>query len=102
MQSYRIIVSTAAISDLDGIVDYIVRHNLPDAGNRYRFRVVEKLKSLEYSADSLPFSRMNMARRIHPNAKCMSIMNRKWTVVFHIDVPFVVIDRILPSSLMTY
>ena len=34
------------------------------------------------------------------NEKTLPIMNHKWTVVFHIDGDFVIIDRFIPSKLM--
>ena len=39
-----------------------------------------------------------MAKSIHPKAETLTIINRKWTVVFHIDDDFVIVDRIFPSK----
>ena len=39
-----------------------------------------------------------MAKSIHPKAETLTIINRKWTVVFHIDGDFVIVDRIFPSK----
>ena len=32
--------------------------------------------------------------------RLLSIMNKKWTVVFHIEIDTVIVDRILPSKMM--
>ena len=39
-----------------------------------------------------------MAKSIHPKAKTLTIINHKWTVVFHIDGDFVIVDRIFPAK----
>ena len=38
------------------------------------------------------------ALKIHPEAKTLPIMKHRWTVVFHIEGDYVIVDRILPSS----
>jgi hypothetical protein len=41
-----------------------------------------------------------MAKLIHPHAKTMNIIHHRWTVVFHVDGEYVVVDRIIRSSRM--
>ena len=43
-----------------------------------------------------------MAKLIHPHAKTMNIINHRWTVVFHIDGEYVVVDRIIRSSRIAF
>jgi len=38
-------------------------------------------------------------RQIHPKARRMVSHNRRWIYVFHIDGPFVIVDRILPAKM---
>ena len=45
-------------------------------------------------------ARYRTARAIHPEAKTLSIMEHRWTVVFHTKDDYVIVDRILPSSTM--
>ena len=92
MRNYRVIVSNDATDDLDGMVRYIA--------SLYRVEILGKLASLSYTADMYRYSQFATARRIHPKAKTLFIMNHKWTVVFHIDGNFVMIDRFIPSKLM--
>ena len=70
MQKYDVIVSSDATTDLDEIADYIASIYRPET-------------SLSYSAGTYRSSPYIMARMIHPEAKTMSIINHKWTVVFH-------------------
>lgn len=69
---------------------------------RYLQRVREEVETLSYLAPMLPLSKYELPKRFHPNAKTYVIGNRKLTVVFHIDGDYVVVDKILPSALITY
>ena len=100
MQSYQIAVSNAAVADLDGIASYVASLYRPESGRREGNKLLGQLASLSFTADILAYSRFAVAKAIHPKAKTLSIVNHRWTVVFHIDGDFVVIDRILPSKMM--
>ena len=71
---------------------------LNDKDKKYVNRVLGQLAALSYSADAYQYSRFKMAKSIHPKAKTLTIINRKWTVVFHIDGDFVIVDRIFPAK----
>ena len=43
-----------------------------------------------------------MVKLIHPHAKTMNIINHRWTVVFHINGEYVVVDRIIRSSRIAF
>ena len=98
MRSYKIIVSDEAIHNLDDIVAYISSIYRLEAGVKYKDRVLASIKCLLYSADCFPISKSRVLKRIHPNARRLIIMNKKWNVVFHISGKFVVIDRLIPSK----
>ena len=100
MQSYQIAVSNSAAADLDGIASYVASLYRPESGHRYVNKVLGQLVSLSYTADIHPLSRYTNAKTIHPKAKTVSIVNHRWTVVYHISGGFVIIDRILPSKMM--
>ncbi len=100
MQKYDVIVSSDATTDLDEIADYIASIYRPETGHKYVDRILGKISSLSYSAGTYRISPYIMARMIHPEAKTMSIINHKWTVVFHIEQSNVIVDRIIPSSLI--
>jgi len=100
MKTYKVIYSKVAIGDIDEVVEYIAGIYRKESGLRYKNRIQAQLDSLAFCADALPFSRHKMVKLIHPEAKTLSIMNRRWTVVFHIDGKFVLVDRIIPSKLI--
>ena len=100
MQKYNVIVSSDATTDLDEIADYIASIYRPETGHKYVDRILGKISSLSYSAGTYRISPYIMARMIHPEAKTMNIINHKWTLVFHIEQSNVIVDRIIPSSLI--
>lgn len=100
MRNYKVIVSNDAVDDLNGMARYIASMYRVESGHNYVNRILGKLASLSYTADIYQYSRFPMAKKISPLAKTLSIMNHKWTVVFHIDGEFVIIDRFVPSKLL--
>ena len=100
MHSYEVIVSNEAYSDLDEMALYIAKLYRPESGHNYVNRILGQLAALSYTADIYQFSHLITAKRIHPQAKTLSIMNHRWTVVFHTESTYVIIDRIIPSKMM--
>lgn len=100
MHVYKVIVSNKASLDLDAMAEYIASLFRPESGHNYVNRILGQLAALSYTADVYPFSRYTTAKRIHPQAKTLSIINHRWTAIFHIDGNFVIIDRIIPSKMM--
>ncbi len=100
MKTYKVIVNNEAVSDLNGISEYVAGLYRPESGHNYANRILGQLASLSYTADIYQRSRFSVAKKIHPNAKTVSIMNHRWTIVFHIEGQYVMIDRIIPSKMM--
>ena len=100
MRNYKVIISENASSDLDAMAKYISTLYRVESGHNYVNRILGQLASLSYTADIYQYSKFVIARKIHPFAKTLSIMNRKWTVVFHIESDYVMVDRFIPSKLM--
>ena len=102
MRSYEVIVAREALTDLRGMAQYVASIYRPESGHNFVDRILGKLDSLSYCADVFPYSLKKSVKRIHPQAKTMLIIHRRWTVVFHTEEDFVIIDRILPSKTMAY
>ena len=100
MRHFEVILGPKAMDSVDTVVDFIKGIYTEESAQRYRKAVLYELDSLSYYASIFPLSRFQTARDIHPEAKTISIMKSRWTVVFHIDGDYVIIDRILPSKTM--
>lgn len=99
MKIRKVIFSKTAVDDLNDIVSYIKNIYRLEAGLKYTERIREQLHSLAFCADSLAPNHFDMIKYRYPEAKTISIMNRRWTAVFHIDEDFVIIDRLIPSKM---
>ena len=102
MLSYTVIVSNEAVGDLDEIADYIAREFKSTSGHNFVNRILGQIQALSYSAGTYRESPYVMAKLIHPHAKTMNIINHRWTVVFHIDDEYVIVDHIIRSSRMAF
>lgn len=100
MRSYKILVSKGALSDLDRIAQYVSSLYRPESGHKYVNKILGRLASLSFTADIYQNSQFAIAKEIHPMAKTMSIINHRWTVVFHTNEDYLIIDRIFPSKMM--
>lgn len=98
MRHYKVILRPEAMEVLRQIVDFIKSTYTEESTQKYRKVFLFELDSLSYYASIFPKSRYQTAPKIHPEAKTLSIMNHHWTVIFHIEGDYVVVDRILPSS----
>ena len=102
MLSYTVIVSNDAGGDLDEIVEYIATKYKSANGHNLVSRILDQIHALSYSAGSYCESPYVMAKLIHPHAKTMNIIHHRWTVVFHVDGEYVVVDRIFRSSRLAF
>ena len=100
MRIYQVIISYEVLSELEAVAQYIASIYRPESGHNYANRILGQLAALSYSADAYQYSRFSLAKAIHPKAKTLTIINHKWTVVFHIDGDFVIVDRIIPAKSM--
>ena len=100
MRIYQVRISYEVLSELGAMAKYIASIHRPESGHNYVNRILGQLVALSYSADAYQYSRFKLAKAIHPKAKTLTIINHKWTVVFHIDGDFVIVDRIFPSKSM--
>ena len=73
-----------------------------DFALRYVKGIRQEIAQLSYTAPMLPPSKYGIAKLYHPYAKTTTIAKRKLTVIFHIEGDYVIVDRIMPSSLITY
>lgn len=69
---------------------------------QYISRLRTEIEVLSYLADAIAKSKYRLPKMYHPDAKTYSVGNKKLTVIFHIEDEYVLVDKILPSSMITY
>lgn len=102
MTEKKVIVSERVRRDLELITDEIMPVTSAEFAEHYERRLEAEIATLSYMATALPECRWLKPKRYHKDAKTMTIGKRKLTVIFHTEGEYVIVDKILPSSLITY
>ena len=96
-----VVFSPEVVSDIAEISRFIRAKNTKEAANKYIDLLEAEINSLAIWADFIPKSKFWAHRQYHPEAKRLLTKNRKWNVVFHTEGRRVIIDKIIPSKMVT-
>ena len=102
MKKYRVEYDIEAESDIEALVTWVAEKTSIEYSQRYINRIFDEIDVLSYLAPMLPTSKYELPKLYHTEAKTLVVGNKKLTVIFHIDGDYVIIDKILPSALITY
>lgn len=100
MRHYKVLLRPEAMTSVDDVVEFIKSIYSEESAQKYRKSILFELESLSYYASIFPLSRYRTARKIHPKARTITILKNRWTVVYHIEEDFVIVDTILLSRTM--
>ena len=98
----KVILSETVRRDIETISDFIISVSRPEHAERYTQNMLDELASLSYMATVRPECQWQLPKRYHPKAKTLAICKRKLTAIFHIEGELVIVDKILPSSMIKY
>lgn len=101
MRERRVIIPLSVRLYMDEIADHIIELSRPEHAVRYVHEMVAEINELSYMADMLPESHSTYIKKHHPDAKRYNIKHGTWCVIFHVEGEYVLVDKILPSSLIT-
>lgn len=99
MQIYEVRISHTARIDMANLRLFLDAMLSEEGAVRYANNMREEIKMLSLYADLYGKSTSRTLRVIHPEARRMISHNRRWVYVYHIEAPFVIVDRILPSKM---
>ena len=102
MQEYLVDYDVEAEADLSKLRDWLVANRRFESAMEYLQMLRSEVAELSYLADSLPKCKYKIPLLFHPKAKTLPVCHRKLTVIFHIDGEYVIVDKILPSRIITY
>ena len=102
MREYRVIIEDDVEDYFINLLQFVAGNSTLDFALRYVKSIRQEIERLSYLAQMLPPSKYGIARLYHPEAKTTTIANRKLTVIFHIQGDYVIVDRIMPSCMITY
>lgn len=95
-------IGELAYEDIRDIIKYIISVSRLSHAERYVDEIVADLETLSYMATILPAPIFDYPKRFHPNAKIIKIRNKPLCAIFHIDGDYLIVDRIVHSSMIIY
>ena len=101
MKTYNVIIKAAAEADLMNLAFFLRKVMSVEGAWKYHQSMLNEVHSLSILADLYPPSRYADIRRYHPHARRLVSHNKRWVYIFHIEDDTVMVDRILPSKLIT-
>jgi hypothetical protein len=102
MENYNIIVHERVYKTIEQIQDYIASLNTYEAAESYSLKLFAEIQTLSNPilANAIQYSQWQTAKNLHSQSKRLITKNRKWNIIFHIQGKYVIIDGIIPTSLM--
>jgi plasmid stabilization system protein ParE len=101
MKTYNVKINAAANADLMSLALFLRKVMSIEGAWKYHQIMLNEVHSLSILADLYPPSHYADIRRYHPHARRMVSHNKRWVYIFHIEDDTVMVDRILPSKLIT-
>ncbi len=102
MTEKTVILSEDVKLDIEEISNYIVRVSRPEHAENYVKQLLDDIASLSYMATTRPESHWMIPKRFHPHAKVLPSHNKKWSIIFHLDNGYAIVDRLIPACMITY
>lgn len=100
MTEKQVILSETVRLDIGKLSDFIISVSRPEHAEQYTQNLLNELATLSYMATIRPECEWQLPKRYHPQAKTTTICKRKLTAIFHIEGEYVIVDKILPSSMI--
>ena len=101
MKTYNVKIKAAADADLMNLALFLRKVMSIEGAWKYHQNMLNEVNSLSILADLYQPSHYADIRRYHPRARRMVSHNKRWDYIFHIEDDTVVVDRIIPSKLIT-
>ena len=98
MRKYTVLITDDVEDYYVELMRFVASKYTMEAAIRYVKRIREDIEALSYLAPMLP----KIPKLYHPEAKTYVVGKKKLTAIFHIEGDYVIVDKILPSSLIKY
>jgi len=100
MRKYNVYFSAKAIDKLKDIAQYIDSLNTFPHGQNYILELKSEVSSLANVAGSIPKLQWRTKTKYHPREKRLLVKKGKFAVFFHTYYSYVIVDDIVPSSMI--
>ena len=102
MREYIVDYSARVRRDIDRLTLWAAQQHTTGFAERYINSIIDEIETLSYLAGMLPKCKYRLPKIYHPQANTLVVGKRKLTVIFHIEGEYVIVDKILPSCMITY
>ena len=100
MKLYKVVISQEVYTKLLDIALYIDSFNIYPAGLNYISEIETEIRSLAYRAGSIPDMIWKPPKKQPKSTKRLLVKGGKLAVLFHIYHNYVIVDDIVPSSML--
>ena len=102
MNEYKVLIRKSVFAKINEIADYVETVSNKEHAQQYADELEKSLYILSNPiiVNAMQVSQWQTAKKYHLRAKRLITKNRKWNIIFHIEGVYVVVDAIIPSSLM--
>lgn len=102
IEEYTVVIHERVRGQIKEIVDYIESVSTKSHARRYADELETNFYSLSNPilVHAMQPSQWQVAKKYHRNAKRLITKNRKWNIIFHTYGKYVIVDAIIPSTLM--
>lgn len=102
MNEYKVLIRKSVFAKIKEIADYVETVSNKEHAQQYADELEKSLYILSNPiiVNAMQVSQWQIAKKYHLRAKRLITKNRKWNIIFHIEGVYVVVDAIIPSSLM--
>lgn len=98
---YEVLISQSLVEKLSDIAKYIDSINTYPSGENYINELIDDIMTLSYRAESIPRLQWRTKAKFHPQEKRLLVKKGKFAVFFHTYYNYVIVDDIVPSSMMS-
>ena len=102
IEEYTVVIHERVRDQINDIADYVESISTKSHAQRYADELEASFYFLSNPllVHAIQPSQWRTAKRYHRNAKRLITKNRKWNIIFHTQGNYVIVDAIIPSTLM--
>jgi len=101
MTIYEVLISQTVVEKLSDVAKYINSINTYPSGENYINELIDEVMTLSYLADSIPLLQWRTKTKYHQQEKRLLVKKGKFAVFFHTYYSYVIVDDIVPSSIIS-
>ena len=100
MKEYKVVITQEVYNKLFEIALYIDSFNIYPAGLKYINALEKEIRTLSYRADTIPEMNWKPNRKLRKNIRRLLVKNHRFAVLFHTFQDYVIVDDIIPASML--